>query len=141
MQIRIRKPSAARVVARYFILILLLKPGRRRFGQVYLRAIDKEKVEPCFRLHHISDCSRGKFLEAEFCRELEGARTTGSKDAVRTRRGAVVDSGVVTLFGEGDGRRESQVSYVEDVKDFTDQIEFEILAEAEGLSLLEGPGR
>ena len=99
---------------------------------------DKEKVEPYFRLHpfKLRQSWRNR-LEAEFRRELEGARTARAKDAGGAGCWSVDYipdyAWRFTLFRESDGRWVSKVCYVEDVEDFADKIELQPFAEAEGL--------
>lgn len=79
-----------------------------------------------------------RFLETKLRCELKCPRTAGAENA-GSARGWSVDYILnyvwrFTLLCESDGRWESKVSYVEDIEDFADKIEFQPFVEAEGLS-------
>src|SRR5258706_16481822 len=104
---------------------LILRPRSKKSGAIF--------QAPPFKL---SKSWRSR-LEAEFRRELEGARTAGAEHAVGAG-GWSVDyilnySWRFTLLCESDCRRVSKISNVEDVEDFAYKIELQPFAEAEGL--------
>ena len=111
----------------------LHKVGR---SEVYPQAMNKEKVEPLFGAPP-GKALKVRFLETKLRCEVESPRTAGAEDA-GSARGRSVDYILnyvwrFTLLCESDGRWVSKVSYVEDIEDFADKIEFQPFVEAEGL--------